>query len=139
MNSNGTSDTEILSAKREVDRAKRDLAESLRAASRSSKRMVERTLSQTKPLITGVAALGAAAIVLSLYKLSRARPRRKGWLVPPEQPSMLGNMARAALTSAAASLAGYFMERLQRTLEAHVEPQRLAVSSGDVDRRASHS
>lgn len=119
MNSNDSAKSDILSAKREVERAKRELAVQLRTASRSSKQMIERTLSQTKPILTGIAALGAAAAAIAFYKLARGRPRRKGWLVPPQQPSMLGNMARAALTSAAASLAGYLMERLQHTLDTH--------------------
>lgn len=102
--------------------------------------MVERTLSQSKPLLTGIAALGAAAAVLGLYKMATARPRRrKGWIVPPEKPSMLGNMARAALTSAAASLAGYFMERLQRMLDGRLEPERMDRSDGEAARSAARS
>ena len=79
--------------------------------------MSDRTHSTfTKPLLT-VAALGAAAAFLGVYKITRGRPRA-GWMSPrAAQPTLLGAMARSALVSAAASLSSYVMNRLQRSLE----------------------
>jgi hypothetical protein len=123
LSSNSATNSEILSAKRDVERAKEDLTLRLRAASKSSRQMLERTLSQTKPILTAVAALGAAAVAIGLFKLARPRPRRMraGWLAPPREPSLLAVVARSALASAAASLASQMMARLQQSLEPRSE------------------
>jgi hypothetical protein len=121
VNSNSAPNSEILSAKREVERAREDLTLRLRAASKSSRQMLERTLSQTKPILTAVAALGVAAIAIGLFKLARPRRMRARWLTPPREPSLFAVVARSALASAAASLASHMMTRLQQSLEPRSE------------------
>jgi hypothetical protein len=123
LNSNSAPNSEVLNAKREVERAKEDLTSRLSAASESSRQMLDRVLSQTKPILTAVAALGAAAVAIGLFKLARVRPRRTrgGWLAPPREPSLFAVVARSALASAAASLASHMMARLQQSLEPRSE------------------
>lgn len=79
--------------------------------------MSDRSYSFPKPLLT-VAALGAAAAFLGVYKVTRRSRSRSGWLSPrAAQPTLVSAMARSALVSAAASLSSYVVGRLQRALE----------------------
>lgn len=130
MNTNDAPNSDILAAKQEVERAKQDLALRLRAASKTGREVLDRTLSQTKPLVVAAAALSAGALVLGVYKLARLRPRarRRGWVAPPPEqfhkPSLFGTLARSALTSIAASLASHLMRRLQASLDAGLGAER---------------
>lgn len=127
MGANNAKNSEIVAAQHEVERAKKDLAVRLRAASRSGKHMIERTINRTvettKPLLIATAAMGAAAFVIGMVQIARrrSRPRRASWAfagpVVPRQPSFFGTLMRSALASVAASLAGHLMERLSRSLE----------------------
>lgn len=131
VETNEAPNSDILAAQQEVERAKEALALKLRAASKSGKEMLDRTLSQAKPLVVAAAALSAGAIVLGLYKLARLRPRarrRNNWVAPPpaqySRPSFFGTLVRSALTSVAASLASHLMRRLQQSLEAGIGGER---------------
>lgn len=137
MNSEDAPNSDVLAARREAERSKHDLARRLRVASRSSREMLEHTLSRTKPLAAAAAALGTAAVVLGLLKLAQRRPRRARWILPPEQPSqpsLLASVARSALTSIAASLATYLTDRLQRTLEPVAPPSTALPASRPAER-----
>lgn len=113
-------ETDLAAAKREVERAKHDLAIRLRAASRSGRQMIQRTVETTKPLLIATASLGAAALLVGIVRLMRSRPRRRGWIAPlsaVEPPGFFSTLLRSVLASAATSLAGHLMDRLARQLE----------------------
>lgn len=130
--------SEIAAARRDVERAKLDLAHQLRIASKTGSRMIQRTVSRTvetaRPLLVATAWLGAAALLVGIIKLSRQRSRRQsGWLLlapAPRSTTLLGTLFRSALKSAATSLLAHLMNRVARHVEGLPRTERPRLSPG---------
>jgi hypothetical protein len=108
--SNGTT-VEIAQARRDVELAKVDLRHRVRVASETGKRLVRRVGGSAKPVLAVVAGLGALALAVGLYKLVRDRRRPNVWRAPKRR-SLIGEIVRSALVSAAAQLAATAVVRI---------------------------
>jgi hypothetical protein len=109
MQSDEKTSLEVASAQREVDLAKASLRARVRVASETSQRLVKRVAASATPVLI-VAGLGALMLGVGLYKL--LRPRRPGAWHPPARRSLLREVARAALISAAARFAAAAVTRM---------------------------
>ena len=107
---NGTN-VGIIEARRDVELAKADLHDRVQVASEASKRLVRRVAGSARPVLVILAGLGALALAVGLYKLARGRRRPNVWLAPKRR-SLLGEVVRAALVSAAARLAASAVARI---------------------------
>jgi hypothetical protein len=101
----GNGGSEVALLRRDVELAKADLADRVRAAAASGRRVIERATQRALPVVFALGALGAAALALGLYKLSR--PRYKGWTLRSRssRPSLVAELARAILVPFAGRLA----------------------------------
>lgn len=106
------SNSDVLSAREEVERARADFVERLSVASRTGKEFLQSTLHNARPIVVAAAALGALTLAVGLVQLGRMRSRPVRWQPPARSPSLLGSMLRSALVSAAASLAGRLVQQL---------------------------
>lgn len=89
-------DDDIARAEAEVAEQRAKLARSLEAASRSGQTYARRLSRELKPAITAaVVVAGAAAVVGVSVAVARRVGRRRAWYAP-EQPSLVGNAAKAA-------------------------------------------
>jgi hypothetical protein len=109
MSSDEKTSIEVASARREVDLAKASLRARVRVASETSQRLVKRVAASATPVLI-VAGLGALLLGVGLYKL--LRPRRAGAWRPPARRSLLREVVRAALISAAARIAAAVVTRM---------------------------
>lgn len=112
MHELGGTKLELAAARRDVELAKRDLSTGIRAASLVGARVADRVAASAKPLLVVLVGVGALALVVGLYGLTRGRRSRNGWRSPPRR-SLLGEMVRAALVSSSARLASAAVARVQ--------------------------
>lgn len=109
MQSDENTSIEVAAARREVDLAKASLRARVRVAGETSQRLVRRVAATATPLLI-VAGLGALMIGVGIYKL--LRPRRPNAWHPPVRRSLLREVIRAALVSAAARVAAAAVARM---------------------------
>lgn len=109
MPSDEKTSIEVAEAQREVDLAKATLRARVRVAGETSQRLVKRVAARATPVLI-VAGLGALVIGFGIYKF--LRPRRANAWQPPPRRSLLREVIRAALVSAAARIAGAAVARV---------------------------
>lgn len=108
----------IVAARRDVELARADLRDSVRAASEAGARLGRRVADSAKPVLAVLVGVGLLALAAGLYRLTRGRRLANGWRGPARR-SLLSEMLRAALVSASARLASAAVLRIQvRQLEA---------------------
>lgn len=110
LEAQGVTDPQVAKAKHEVEMAREALAQRLGVASESGRHMIKEAMHNARPVLIGVAGLAAVGLAYGIARLARM-PGRSRW-VAPRQPSLLSNMLRSALVSAAATLAGRMMQRI---------------------------
>jgi hypothetical protein len=117
---------EVMAAEREVDSAREKLAAELEAASESGRRALARVVHKARPVAIGVAAIAGVAVLAGVVSLLRgALARRRAapkYLFAPPQQSLGAQIARQALTSAAATLAAAAARRAISALEQSEDP-----------------
>jgi hypothetical protein len=87
---------EIARAEAQVAEQRANLTRSLKAASKSGEKFARRLGHELKPAVTAAVVLaGAAAVVGISVALVRRSSRNRGWRAPA-QPSLIGNVAKAA-------------------------------------------
>lgn len=111
---------EIMAAERAVEAAKDKLVAELEAVTDTGREAIERVVHNARPVAIAVAAVAGVALLagaVALVRASFSRPRAPRYLLAPKQRSFFGQIARQALTSAAATVAAAVARNVLASLE----------------------
>ncbi|HET9960084.1 MAG TPA: hypothetical protein VFQ61_36580 [Polyangiaceae bacterium] len=106
-------DEQVAEAQRAVEMARAELADSLSTVTENSTAALKNALHKARPVLIGVAALGATVLTVKVLKsLFGSRHSRSHWQPPaPHQPSVIGGIAKSALLSVGSAVVSRMAQR----------------------------